>query len=215
MGSEMCIRDSYQYPLIIVGVYLRPGVDATCFHIFCDDFVKTIDILLNAHPFHGLVVAGDFNQYDRSFLISNLCLRNIVPGPTRGNSFLDQIFVDSCLQESFDPSDVVIGAPIGRSDHDSVFVCAKGHVKKRGITKHILYDLRLSNILSFEQHFLSLNLNAFYDCTDIEQKCDIFYSFLIDALNVIPCHDVFLTSNDPLWMTPLIKFLINKRWHSY
>ena len=212
---EVCIVKLSHSPIIVAGVYLRPGVDATSFRNFCDDFVKSIDIVLNVHPFHSLVVAGDFNQYDRSFLISNLCLRNIVHGPTRGNSFLDQIFVDSSLQQIFNPSDVVIGAPIGSSDHDSVFACAKGHVKKRLITKHKLYDLRLSNILSFEQHFLSLDLNAFYDCKDVEQKCDIFYSYLIEALNVIPCHDVFLTSNDAPWMTPLIKFLINKRWQSY
>lgn len=84
-----------------------------------------------------------------------------MPGTTRGNSFLVQIFVDSCLHRFSDPSNVVIRAPIGRFDHDSVFVCAKDHVKKRVITKHILYDFRLVNMLPFEQHFLSLDLNVF------------------------------------------------------
>ncbi len=174
---EVCVVKLSFPLLIIVGMYLRPGVDVKTFDDFCQNFISVIDDVLKRNPFHSLVVAGDFNQYDRSFLISNLSLRNIVPGPTRGDSHLDQIFVDMRLLELYDLKNVVVGPPIGRSDHCSVFAGSKSCLKRRVVTKHVIFDLRLSNILAFERQFLSHDLSTFFLCNDIEQKCLLFYSF--------------------------------------
>lgn len=201
--------------MIVIGMYLRPGIDVGSFETFCETFIKTVDDVQGHLPYHNLLVAGDFNQYDRSFLTSQLSLFNIVLGPTRINASLDQIFVDVSFRELYDPKNVTIGPPVGSSDHRTVFVANTCAAKKRVITKHVLFDLRLSNILAFEQRFLSHNLDLFFSCKDIEQKCAMFYDFLTDAMTVIPKKEVFMKSDDAPWMTPFIKFLIDARWSSY
>ena len=212
---EICaVRLSFPN-VIVVGMYLRPGVDVISFDAFCQTFIKTVDDILGQLPFHNLIVAGDFNQYDRSFLTSHLSLFNIVFGPTRANAHLDQIYVDSRFRELHDPKNVTIGPPVGSSDHRSVFVASTSSTKGRVITKHTLFDLRLSYVLAFEQRFLSHDLDSFFSCKDLEQKCAMFYEFLTDAMKEIPRKEVFLKSDDAPWMTPFIKFLIDRRWMSY
>lgn len=212
---EICAVQLPVPKLIVVGMYLPPGIPMSSFNHFCESFVKFVDDMLNLQPHHKLIVAGDFNQYDRSFLSSNLSLRNIVTGPTRLNANLDLIFVDKRISERYDSNSVIIGPPIGSSDHRSVFAMSSNSASRRDFKKHILFDLRLSNVLAFEQRFLSRDFKFFYSCTDIEDKCSIFYDFLSDAMSAIPKHVVFLTNTDQPWMTPFVKFLIDARWKAY
>ena len=212
---EVCAVKLSFPKLLIVGMYLRPGIDVFSFDAFCESFVKTIDDFLNQMPYHNLIVAGDFNQYDRSFLTTQLCLTDIVLSPTRENACLDQIYVDTRVSQFYDLDNIHIGPPIGKSDHRSVFVPATLTTRKRGVTKHVIYDLRMSNVLTFEQRFLAHDFDSFFSCKDIEEKCDLFYAFMKDAMSVIPRRDVYMTSNDAAWMTPFIKYLVNERWKSY
>jgi hypothetical protein len=212
---EICAVQIPLSKLIIIGIYLPPGIVISLFRFFCEAFIKAVDEVLNQLPLHRLVVAGDFNQYDRSFLSSNLSLCNIVTGPTRISANLDLIFVDKSMCTSYVPENVVIGPPIGTSDHRSVFAPGENATRDCEFQKHFLFDLRLSNIFAFEQRFLSHDLKAFYSCKDIEKACQMFYDFVNSALSVIPQHVVFLTNNDAPWMTPLIKFLIQARWKAY
>ena len=212
---EICAIQIFSLNLIVIGVYLPPGIARSVFRQFCDCFIQSVDGVLNQLPDFRLIVAGDFNQYDRSFLSLNLSLCNIVTGCTRLNANLDLIFVDKRVCSMYDPKNVVIGPPIGSSDHRSVFVATQRASKKRIITKHVIFDLRLSNILAFEQRFLSHDFSVFYSSVDIEEKCKIFYEFMNDAICVLPQHVVFLSSCDQPWMTPFIKYLINSRWHAY
>ena len=43
-------------------------------------------ITCNEFPHHRFIVAGDFNQYDRSFATGSLSLKNIAIGPKRFDS---------------------------------------------------------------------------------------------------------------------------------
>lgn len=212
---ECCAVQISFLNLIVIGIYLPPGIPSPSFHAFCDFFIKYVDNVLNKLPNHRLIVAGDFNQYDRSFLSLSLSLSNIVTGSTRLDANLDLIFVDRRIRESYDPNDVVIGPPIGNSDHRSVLAKTRNAAGRREKKKHVLFDLRLSNVLAFEQRFLSHDFEAFYSCDDIEENCKMFYNFMNDAMSVIPQHVVFITNTDPPWMTPLIKHLIDARWKAY
>ena len=214
---EVCAIQISSLKLLVIGIYLPPGIPSRSFDQFCDSFVNATDDILNRLPCHRLIVAGDFNQYDRSFLLSNFSLRNIVSGATRLNANLDLIFIDKRLCLSYNPDNVVIGPPIGSSDHNVVFAKSLTGTSSepREIRKHVLYDLRLSHVLAFEKKFLSNDFTAFYSCVDIDDNCNMFYDFMYDALSVIPQKTVFMTEADAPWMTPLIKFLIDKRWSAY
>jgi hypothetical protein len=78
-----------------------------------------------------------------------------------------------------------------------------------------LFDLRESHVLAFEKRFLSNDLESFYSCENIDEKCNMFYDFMHDAMSVIPQTMILITNSDAPWMTPFIKFLIDNRWKAY
>ena len=196
-------------------MYLAPGFSVPAFDSFCDIFINAIDNVLTQLPHHRLIVAGDFNQYNRTFLTSHLSLHNIVIGATRIDACLDQIFVDKEIFIMYKSENVSIGPPVGNSDHRSIFASIHGTKKRRTIKKHVLWDLRLSHLLKFEQNFLAHDFESFYSCKDIEETCQMFYEFLNDAMKVIPQHTILITSTDAPWITPLIKFMIDERWKAF
>jgi hypothetical protein len=51
------------------------------------------------------------------------------------------------------------------------------------------------------------------DCVD--DICSSFYECLYTAMSFIPSNYVTLTSSDKPWITPLLKYLIDKRWDAY
>ena len=214
--TEVCCVQIPVMNIIIIGIYLPPGIIAPLFQSFCQLFGETVDKFLNDFPFHRLIVAGDFNQYDRSFLTSNLSLKNIVHGPTRVNATLDQIFVDRCIYDRYGMDSVEIGAPIGTSDHNTVFVRPKtGGERNRSTRRHIVYDLRHSNLLAFERRFMANDFEPFYCSHDINKKCELFYQFVNNAVQVIPSCVVYFNDSDVPWITPVIKCLINQRWEAF
>ena len=212
---EICGVQIPDSKLMIIGIYLPPGIASNDFDAFHDTLLSTLDDILVTMPLYRLIIAGDFNQYDIAPLSLHLSLKNIVTGPTRENSCLDLILVDTRLLDDYSQERTDIGPPIGRSDHRCVFARPGEGVNRRCINKHILYDLRLSHVLAFEQRFLSGNLNTLYSHDDIEEKCDTFYKILNIALEEIPRTEVYLTNSDAPWMTPLIKNLIDRRWEAY
>ena len=214
--TEMCCVQIQSMKLLVIGIYLPPGMTSSVFHSICDSFIRTVDNLLIAFPHHRLIVAGDFNRYDRSFLTTNFSLKNVVNGPTRLNSSLDQIFTDRCIYDCYGSDDVEIGAPIGGSDHCTVFVRPRNSNRgKCNVRRQVFYDLRLSNLLAFERRFLANDLQSFYCSHDIDRKCELFYQFMKDALQAIPTHAVYFTNADAPWITSMIKHLINQRWEAF
>ncbi len=57
-------------------------------HIF-----NCLDSLLAAYPNSGVILLGDFNQFQPGNLCSSFRLKKLVTKPTRGNNILDQAFL--------------------------------------------------------------------------------------------------------------------------
>ena len=119
-GIELCCVHIPVSRLIVIGLYLPPGISAPNFQAFCASFCDTVDSILTSYPHHRPITAGDFNRYDQSFLTSKFSLLNIVTGATRLSALLDKIFVDPCIFDCYPAENIEIGPPIGRSDHNCV-----------------------------------------------------------------------------------------------
>ena len=196
-------------------MYLPPCIACSDFNAFLDKLQSTLDDIMLAMPLYHLIVAGDFNQHNMSPLSLQFSLVNIVNGPTREDACLDQILVDTRLLCEYRKERTEIGPPVGKSDHRCVYARPNDDVSKRSIKKHILYDLRMSHVLAFEQRFLDGNWSNFYSRVSLDEKCEIFYRNLLNALEEIPRKEVYLTNRDAPWMTLLIKYLIDRRWEAY
>ena len=97
-------------------VYHPPGLSAKDHQDLNDYLVSTIDTLRNQYPDCGIVLLGDFNNFNISNLLACHSLKQVVDQPTRGTSILDLIITN--LFHLYEKSHVL--APLGTSDHNSV-----------------------------------------------------------------------------------------------
>ena len=104
--------------IIMVTIYHPPGNDdyALRNHIF-----QFLDRALNRYPNSGIVLLGDFNQFNPGSLCSSSKLKKAVHLPTRGNNTLDQIYTS--LGDFYEPATIL--PPIGKSDHACVILTPK------------------------------------------------------------------------------------------
>ena len=213
---EICCVKVPACRVLVIGVYIPPGLSQSNFQAFCNYFCNKLDSTLNRSFRCRLLVAGDFNRYDCTFLTHNFSLSNIVSEPTRLNAVLDLVFVDPLIKQRYAIHNVKIGPPIGSSDHNTVLVIPSNSNVTDSSRKHEIYDLRESHVLEFEKEFLCHQLlSPFYEENDIDVKCNMFIKIISDSMRVIPKHVVYLSDSDSPWFTPFLKHLINKRWEAF
>ena len=82
-----------EFSCIVVGlVYHPPQADDNELY---DHLITSLDTILASHPTAGVIVMGDFNQFDFRRLCRNTSLKQIVKKSTRGNATLDLIFTNT------------------------------------------------------------------------------------------------------------------------
>ena len=80
----------------------------------------------------------------------------------------------------------------------------------------MVYDYRESNINNFLYHLNSYNWSIFYRSnSNLDEKVNLLYERMRNALKYIPAKFVILSRNDKPWITPKLKLLINKRFEAY
>ena len=102
------------------------------------------------HPDHGVVLLGDFNDFDIRNLTSNQNLKQVVKQPTRGSTILDLIVTN--LDKIYSSPTII--APLGSSDHSIIqwFPLSERPVNDVKPVKHFVrrYILDQDSILSVD-----------------------------------------------------------------
>ena len=169
-----------------------------------------------------IMLCGDFNDLRHHFCdISTLtCLKPIVNVPTRGSNCLDQIFSNFSVSQK-----PVIYAPLGMSDHCVIFWQPVISSRPYSVRKVKIRKISQSRKAKFqcmvaEYDWLALVQN----CVDLNESSSIFLNCLFALFDYcFPCRTVRLRSNEPSWMRPSLKILIddkdkafhNKQWSRY
>jgi hypothetical protein len=195
-------------------MYIPPNLKADQYQTITDYVISSVDNILDNDLVDGsLLIAGDLNQFPTSMIETTLSLKQIVKSPTRGNSILDKILVDSKLHDKY--GSVIIGPNFGNADHNTVMIKPATPESSPTCIKKV-YDYRQSHMSNFLNRLHSTNWKQFY-YTDqtVQTKCDIFYSTIDEALNEIPFTYVEMTEKDKPWITPLLKHLINCRYQAF
>ena len=197
--------------------YIPPGLTVKD-HDCITEFLSTeLEALLTVNPNQSLIVCGDFNDFQTSFLVEDFNLVNKVTLPTRQNSMLDLIFMDECLTDMYAES-AIIGPPLGKSDHNTVLlnpINSKTADKEVGQRIVQVRDYRLSNIAKFTDCLATMNFNHLDLEANVDDMCARFYDMFYSAAANIPSENVTMSARDKPWITPLLKLLINKRWAAY
>ena len=87
--------------LFLVCTYVPPNLKASDLCEISDTFTEMIDSLLLANPDSNIMITGDFNNFDSSVFLQQFSLHNCVIAPTRKDSFLDQIWINSALASQY------------------------------------------------------------------------------------------------------------------
>ena len=122
---------------------------------------------------------------------------------------------EMCIRDS--PNTATVGPPLDKSDHNSVILRASlpCQFSQHGRRQTIVWDYRESNVFQFFQCLSATDFDIISQESTVDQMCSHFYELLSYPLSKIPHDVVYFSSRDKPWMTPLLKFLINKRWNAY
>jgi hypothetical protein len=190
-----------------------PSAEKLCIADFLEN---ALDEQLSQCPELQQIVTGDFNDFDSSFLCSYFNMENCVTLPTRGDSFLDQLWISSALSSHY-ASCAEVGPPLGTSDHRTIFLKTKSHSAAASGKIIKFRDYRSSNLAQFTERLSNADFSSVIHESSVDTKCSAFYQILEDAESCrpIPVEFITLSDQDKPWITPLLKLLINKRWDAY
>lgn len=62
--------------------------------VFVDELTKDLETIISAMKDEIVIIAGDVNKLDTTFLCHDFNLFFTVDAPTRGHNILDQVFVN-------------------------------------------------------------------------------------------------------------------------
>ncbi len=160
-----------------------------------------------------IILTGDFNALETSLFNKYLHFKQVVTKCTRGLNILDKIFTN--VSDYY--SEPVIWPPLGKSDHNCVYLNSVGQI--RPVTGHkivsvrLLSDLALSNMADDLTRF---NWSCLYRMDDCQLQADLFYSVLFEIVDRnAPIRHLRLKNSDRPWVTAVFKNLIEQRNYAF
>ena len=200
--------------IVVCMVYHPPGLPAEDHRSLNEYVINTIDFLRNKYPDYGVVVLGDFNDFDISQLLSTHNLKQVVQLPTRGSAILDLI-VTNLRNKYMSPR---ILAPLGWSVHTIVqWLPSLGNVTHAKPTKRLVRRYPQSGIDVFggwvTAHDWYSELGSTPTAADFTAA---FTSQLTGAVDrIFPLKTFKCNHSDKPWITSAIKLLIKDRQKAF
>lgn len=200
--------------IIFSCIYIPPDMSVSKQLTIDDYIISNVDEFLTKFPDYDLIITGDLNKFKLRHISQSLDLVSLVNEPTRGSSVLDHFLISSSISSDYKVS---VTAPIANSDHNSISAMPESFTPLRIPLFKPLYDLRQSNVDCFLHCLSRINWTDFYlSADDLDRKCNVFHEILSGLVReCIPVTYVELCESDKPWITPLIKYAIQKRWDAY
>ena len=196
-------------------VYHPPNLTAQEHKDLNEYLINTTDLIRNKHPDHGVVLLGDFKDFDIRNLTSNQNLKQVVEQPTRGSTILDLIVTN--LDKIYSSPTII--APLGSSDHSIIqwFPLSERPVNDVKPVKQFVRRYTRSGLDSFgrwittRDWFSELGPNM-----SVDSLAESFSNQITEAIDLIfPQKSVNRHPTDKPWITPEIKLLIKDRQRAF
>ncbi len=199
--------------IIFVVLYVPPSLTSEQNKSVLDYVESCSDSVLARYSDSNLIIVGDLNHLPTDVLECSLSLRQVVDFPTRKAVTLDKILLDS---EICDQYHTPFSSPnFGKSDHATIILKPLlSPLTRPKVVK--VFDFRKSNVDRFVNFLASHDWSSFYRSpASVDDKCDLFYSIIDEALEMFPYTFVEMSANEKPWITPKLKLLINLRYEAY
>ena len=201
-----------KYSCILVGcLYYTHQTD---FLEMREHVITAIDTITRKHPDCGVVLLGDFNQFNDKFLISHYRFIQMVNISTRGDAILDKIWTN--MAELFNQA--VSISELGKSDHNMILL--QPMVQKRHDTGRVTRVTIKSMGANEKAHFSKALTSVRWEPLFLLHTCEEKYNYYKDV--VISLMDTFFTNKvvtrhtaDKPWVTDYFRCLIRKRQRAF
>ena len=161
---------------------------------------------LGSVPECVVLYGGDVNRLDLNSVVSALGLSALVDFPTRGQATLDNCLTKPDL---FNPP--FSYKKLIKTDHTGV-VLPPGRKLKPFCTKFQFRDCREHRKLQFAYKIQSCDRSHVIEADDVDCPVDRLNDTLHDIMHMcFPLRTVTLSTRDPPWISPLLKYLLKKR----
>ncbi|XP_071477419.1 uncharacterized protein [Diadema antillarum] len=198
---------------IFVTIIYYPQPDREMAAQLIDHMQIAVDQILTKHPDAAIVMLGDFNQLDLNPFLCDVNFRQVVDKPTRGERILDKIVTNVHARYN-DPH---ILAPLGRSDHSSVWWTSREPTPPSNSSQtRMTRPMKDSSIRAFGQWISNHDWEEINTDDSVSEQCANFYATLHTAIEKhFPMRRVKLHPTDKDWMTPKIKAMIKSRQKAF
>ena len=198
--------------IVICLIYNPPDSSAQDVRDLDEYLIDSSDKLRNIYPDCGIVILGDFNNYDPKNLISNQGFKQVVHQPTRGSAILDLIVTN--LHRMYEEPQML--APLGTSDQISKDVRNSNSLNSKS-AKYLTRRYPRSGIDSLGRWMCS---NNWFADLGVDPPVDVLvsnFSFLVTKAidKIFPLKTVKLHPTDKPWITSSIKQLIKNRQNAF
>ena len=157
-----------------------------------------------------IIIAGDFNQLNTSFLEIDHGLVQIVNSVTHGNNVLDRVYTNRP-----DIYSAHVLKSLIKTKHMAVIIIGTDPFPVSPDPKRqkiAFYDLRAPNINSLRYNVATYDWTMCLQAADIQSAYDIFLRTVHMLIaKTVPVKYVTVGPRDPPFVTPLVKTLLNKR----
>ena len=198
-------------------VYYPPGLPEHEHYLLNEYLTNSADTLCNQYPNCGLVILGNFNDFQTANLLSRHNLKQLVQAPTRGSTILDLIITN--LSNLYEAPQVL--APLGSSDHNIVTwspdLTKSNPSLRTKSTKRFVRRYPRSCIDTFGRWATSHDwFSELGPTATVDDLATSFTSQFVQAIDrIFPPKLVKFHHSDKPWVTPAIKTLIRDRQKAF
>ena len=193
--------------ILLCGLYAPPDINSDSRSSIINHFSYTIIDAVSNNPHLVVILAGDLNSINGNDVVSRTPLTQLNSFFTRKNKLLDYIF---CSHPNYF-KDVLAFNPPFHTDHIGV-LCIPSE-RPKNFARVIYYrDLRAQNKLHLHHLLSNIDLSIVYSLTDIDDAVQYLESTLLSCLDsACPWKKCKIKSRDPVYMSPLLKLLIQRK----
>jgi len=161
-----------------------------------------------------MLLGGDFNQLDVAEITLQTGLFPLVNIPTQGIKRLDMLMSMPPQRHT-----IKVVEPTARSNHRAIIAstrvqCARVKLSEKRIFRRSTPSQVLHIYAALLNHLRNYDSSALTSTADPERAWELFYDTINGWLNLFyPFHQVTITSKDPAYITPVVKYLLRRKNH--
>jgi hypothetical protein len=203
----MCSRGNNKFYVLAVYHPPRPHYRTADLR---DTLSNAIEFLAQSDGTAEIILAGDFNTFDTSFLLVDYGLYLLDTGPTHGRNILDKIFVSN--SELYTASAI---KSVLKTKHLAVLAEPKVELLDERSNTHKtvhVYDFREQHINALRAAIAGTDFDALVNGNYVDNYAYIVQYILQLVRQTVPCNMITIKAKDPPFVTPLIKLLLKRRY---